>query len=101
MVYQFTGKRPQTAIQWYNDEVSYFEEIDKEDVVGCDICSDGSHVGIVSKYGSTICANGEKIIENDWVLEIANMMLNFLLYIKLLKYDIFKPFVLIIYYLIY
>ena len=42
-----------------------FWEIDKEDVESCDICSDGSHVGIVSKYGSIINANGEKIIENE------------------------------------
>ena len=58
--------RPPTARQWYNDEVPYFKEIDKKDVEGGDICSDGSHVGIVSKFGLTISANGEKIIENDW-----------------------------------
>jgi len=60
------GDRPPTAGQWYNDEVPYFEEIDKEDVEGGDICSDGSHVGIVSKFGSTISANGQVVIENDW-----------------------------------
>ncbi len=65
MVYQFTGKRTPTAIQWYNDEVPYFEEIDKEDVEGGDIYSDGSHVGIVSKYDSTISANDKMVIEND------------------------------------
>ena len=57
--------RPPTARQWYNDEVPYFKEIDKEEVEGGDICSDGSHVGIVSKYGKTISSNGKVVIEND------------------------------------
>ena len=63
---QGKNERPPTARQWYDGEVPYFEEIDKSDVEGGDICSDGKHVGIVSEYGSTISANGDKIVENNF-----------------------------------
>ena len=58
--------RPPTAQQWYDDEVPNFEEVEKCDAKGGDICSDGKHCGIVSCYGKTISANGKKIVENDW-----------------------------------
>ena len=59
-------KRPPTARQWYDNEVPSFEEIERDDAKGGDICSDGEHCGIVSRYGKTISANGSIIIENDW-----------------------------------
>ena len=58
--------RPPTAKQWYDGEVEMFEEIEESDAEGGDVCSDGSHCGIVAKQGQTISANGDIVIQNDW-----------------------------------
>ena len=59
--------RPPTAMQWYKGEVPHFKEIKREEASGGDICSDGSHCGIVSDSSkTTISAAQDEVVSNDW-----------------------------------
>ena len=54
-------------MQWYNGEVPYFEEIERYEAEGGDVCSDGTHCGIFSNLpNTTISANGEEVVSNNW-----------------------------------
>ena len=60
-------ERPPTARQWYDGEVDLFDEVEKEYAEGGDVCSDGSHCGIVSDlYHTTISAAEHEVVSNDW-----------------------------------
>ena len=61
------SERPPTCRQWYNGEVPYFREIRREEARGGDICTDGSHCGIVSDdFERTISATQIDVVSNDW-----------------------------------
>ena len=60
-------ERPPTTSQWYNGQVSHFKEIKREQARGGDICTDGSHIGIVSDFFErTISAAQTEIVSSDW-----------------------------------
>ena len=60
----WTTKVPYRARDFYNGKVPGFVQV-KHPQPG-DVCSDGHHVGIVSRPGKTISASKDSVVENDW-----------------------------------
>ena len=60
----WTTKVPYRARDFYNGKVPGFVQV-KHPQPG-DVCSDGHHVGIVSRPGKTISASEKSVVENEW-----------------------------------
>ena len=60
---------PPTASDWKegtNDIDSYFKVVGLDKSWPGDIISDGIHCGIIEKWGTTISAAEDKVVENDY-----------------------------------